>query len=45
MALGSQTGRGVDAYPEAWPHAKRAWQGVLTVKMTKSLIAYGRGEA
>lgn len=32
------------AYPEAWPHAKRAWQGVLTVKMTRSLIVYGRGE-
>ena len=31
-----------DAYPEAWLHAKRAWQGVLTVNMTKSLLAYGR---
>ena len=31
-----------DAYPEAWFHAKRAWQGVLTVNMTKSLSAYGR---
>ncbi len=34
-----------DAYPEAWPHAKRAWQGVLTVNMTRSLKAYGRSEA
>lgn len=33
-----------DAYPEAWLHAKRAWQGVLTVNMTKSLLAYGRVE-
>jgi len=31
-----------DAYPEAWPHAKRAWQGILTVTMTRSLTAYGR---
>jgi hypothetical protein len=31
-----------DAYPEAWPHAKRAWQGVLTVNTTKTLYAYGR---
>jgi len=33
-----------DAYPEAWLHAKRAWQGVLTVNTAKSLFAYGRVE-
>jgi hypothetical protein len=31
-----------DAYPEAWLHAKRAWQGILTVKMSKTLSDYGR---
>jgi hypothetical protein len=31
-----------DSYPEAWLHAKRVWQGVLTVNMTKSLSTYGR---
>jgi len=34
-----------DAYPEAWLHAKRAWQGVLTVNMTKTLSAFGCIEA
>jgi hypothetical protein len=33
-----------DAYPEAWPHARRAWQGVLTVVTLRSLSAYGRIE-
>jgi hypothetical protein len=31
-----------DTYPEAWPHAKRAWQGVLTVKNARALSDYGR---
>jgi len=34
-----------DSYPEAWPHAKRAWQGILTVKMAKTLSDYGRIDA
>lgn len=33
-----------DAYPDAWPHAKRAWQGVLTVGSVKSLVAFDRVE-
>jgi hypothetical protein len=31
-----------DSYPEAWPHARRAWQGVLTVKTIRTFSAYGR---
>jgi hypothetical protein len=31
-----------DAYPEAWPAARRAWQGILTVNMLKTLRDYGR---
>ena len=31
-----------DSYPEAWPHAQRAWQGVLTVNTIRMLSAYGR---
>ncbi len=31
-----------DAYPRAWFHAKRAWQGVLTVGTIRSLLAYER---
>lgn len=31
-----------DSYPEAWPHAKRAWQGVITVNNLRSLKAFGR---
>ncbi len=31
-----------DSYPEAWPHAKRAWQGMLTVNTINMLSAYGR---
>ena len=31
-----------DSYPEAWPHAQRAWKGVLTVNTLHMLSAYGR---
>lgn len=31
-----------DTYPEAWLHAKRAWQGILTVKTAKTVSDYGR---
>ena len=31
-----------DAYPVAWLHARRAWQGILTVKVTRALSDYGR---
>ena len=31
-----------ETYPEAWLHAKRAWQGILTVDLTNALSAYGR---
>jgi hypothetical protein len=34
-----------NAYPEAWPHAKRAWQGVITVHTMQSLAEYGRVES
>lgn len=31
-----------EAYPDAWPHAKRAWQSVLTAGNINSLFTYGR---
>ncbi len=31
-----------DSFPEAWPHAKRAWQGVLIVNNLRILKAFGR---
>lgn len=30
------------SFPEAWPHAERAWKGVLTVNTISSLQAYNR---
>ena len=34
-----------NTYPEAWLHAKRAWQGILTVKTAKTVSDYGRIDA
>lgn len=31
-----------ELYPEAWPAARRAWQGVLTLEALRSLRAFGR---
>ncbi|MDX1414797.1 MAG: hypothetical protein R3293_11450 [Candidatus Promineifilaceae bacterium] len=31
-----------ESFPAAWPHALRAWKGVLTVNTLRSLSAYGR---
>lgn len=31
-----------EQHPDAWPAARRAWQGVLTLEAMRSLRAYGR---
>ena len=33
-----------DAFPDAWKQARCAWQGILTVKMLKTLASFGRLE-
>ena len=31
-----------DTYPDAWPEARRAWQGIITYRTMRTLQAYGR---